>query len=77
MHLIFLLLPNQWNDIKHLFKLMFFKRAIDPVRTFFLNKTPEGFHEIELSSCPSFAFSFPLSSQAQKMQASVIVIYFI
>lgn len=49
-----LLLSNQWDDIKHLFKLVFFKRSINPVGTGFLNNTAEGFNETYLSSCPSF-----------------------
>lgn len=46
----FLLLFNQCNAIKHLFKLVFFKRSINP---YFLNNAPEGINETHLSSYPS------------------------
>lgn len=46
----FLLLSNQCGDIKHLLKLLFFKRSNSPAGTCILNNTPEGFNETYLRS---------------------------
>lgn len=64
----FLLLFNQCNDIKHLFKLVFFKRSINP---YFLINTPEGINETHLSSCPSFIQSQPPTTQTSSENVSL------